>query len=241
MKISTTNKLRFIALSNHLAFITTLLTEAYGFIFFFIGYIIHIISGLAITIGYHRYWSHKSFHLNKFYKTALMLLGTITSLGPILTWAGIHRMHHLYEDTEKDPHGSTNGFFRNYFHIWKSYNIEKNLIRDLLIDPICKFQYKYYFLILFSYIVFMFFLFGKNIVFLYCFPSILAFHSVGIVNSINHRFGSKEKISSSSTNLPILNFLTLGESYHANHHADQKNYNFGKYDFAKYIIKAIKL
>ena len=241
MKISPTIKLRLIALFNHSAFIITLLTGVVDFILLLTGYLIHILSGFAITIGYHRYWAHKSFSLNKFYQTVFMFLGTITSLGPILTWAGIHRMHHLYEDTEKDPHGSKNGFFRNYFHIWRSYNIEKKLIRDLVIDPICKFQYKYYFLILSFYIIFIFLLFGKNIVFLYCFPSILAFHSVGIVNSINHRFGSKVGTTSSSTNLPVLNFLTFGESYHANHHANQKNYDFGNYDFAKYIIKAIKL
>ena len=239
MRISNTNKLRTLAIINHLALLIMVIREV-SYFFLFIGYLIHVLSGLSITIGYHRYWAHKSFQINKFYEIILMLLGTITSLGPILAWAGIHRKHHLYEDTDKDPHSPQKNFFKSYFHIWTSYNIEKSLIKDLISNSICKFQYKFYFIILFSYIALMFLFFRESAVFLYCFPAVLAFHSVGIVNSLNHSFGSKIGSTSSATNLPILNFLTLGESYHANHHADQKNYDFGNYDFAKYIIRAIR-
>ena len=239
--MSATNRLRILVVANHLLLVYALTTKESYFNFFLAGYILYILSGLAITIGYHRYWSHKMFGLSKFYQILLMCLGTIASLGPILTWAGIHRMHHAYEDTLKDPHSPKNeGALKIYFHIWSSYTVERKFIKDLISDSVCRFQYKYYLVILFSYITVLFFLFGSDAIFLYCLPAVIAFHSVGIVNSLNHHFGSKVSNKSSSTNLPIFNLLTLGESYHGNHHANSTNYDFGKYDFVKHIIKVIK-
>ena len=93
MKISATNKLRIITVCNHILFVYALTVKEVSLKFCLAGYMLYLLSGLSITIGYHRYWSHKMFHLNKFYETLLMFFGTIASLGPALTWAGIQRLN----------------------------------------------------------------------------------------------------------------------------------------------------
>ena len=66
--------------------------------------IFYVISGLGITVGYHRYFTHGSFKANRPLRIALALAGSIAMQGPVITWVADHRRHHAFSDKEGDPH-----------------------------------------------------------------------------------------------------------------------------------------
>jgi stearoyl-CoA desaturase (delta-9 desaturase) len=62
------------------------------------------VSGLGITIGYHRYFTHSSFKAKTGLRVALAIAGSLAMEGPVITWVADHRRHHKYSDKEGDPH-----------------------------------------------------------------------------------------------------------------------------------------
>ncbi len=62
------------------------------------------VSGLGITVGYHRYFTHGSFKAKTGLRVALAIAGTLAMEGPVITWVSDHRRHHKYSDREGDPH-----------------------------------------------------------------------------------------------------------------------------------------
>src|ERR1700730_6694548 len=64
----------------------------------------YYVSGLGISVGFHRYFTHGSFKAVRGLKIALAVAGTLAIEGPVLTWVADHRRHHKYSDKEGDPH-----------------------------------------------------------------------------------------------------------------------------------------
>ena len=62
------------------------------------------VTGLGITVGYHRYFTHGSFKAKTPLRVALAVAGTMAMQGPVITWVSDHRKHHKYSDREGDPH-----------------------------------------------------------------------------------------------------------------------------------------
>ena len=62
------------------------------------------LTGLGITVGYHRYFTHGSFKAKTPLRVALAVAGTMAMQGPVITWVSDHRKHHKYSDREGDPH-----------------------------------------------------------------------------------------------------------------------------------------
>jgi stearoyl-CoA desaturase (delta-9 desaturase) len=62
------------------------------------------VSGLGITVGYHRYFTHSSFKAKTPLRAALAVAGSMAMQGPVVTWVADHRRHHKYSDKEGDPH-----------------------------------------------------------------------------------------------------------------------------------------
>jgi stearoyl-CoA desaturase (delta-9 desaturase) len=62
------------------------------------------VSGLGITVGYHRYFTHASFKAKPGLRVALAIAGSMALEGPVVTWVADHRRHHKYSDKEGDPH-----------------------------------------------------------------------------------------------------------------------------------------
>jgi stearoyl-CoA desaturase (Delta-9 desaturase) len=62
------------------------------------------VSGLGITVGYHRYFTHSSFKAKPGLRVALAVAGSMAMEGPVVTWVADHRRHHKYSDKEGDPH-----------------------------------------------------------------------------------------------------------------------------------------
>src|SRR5690606_11138528 len=64
-----------------------------------------------ITAGYHRYFAHRGYKLGRGMQL-LMAVGGASAVqkGP-LWWAGNHRLHHRFSDTERDLHSPRHGFW----------------------------------------------------------------------------------------------------------------------------------
>jgi len=69
-----------------------------------IGAVFYWVSGLGITVGYHRYFTHSSFKAKSGLRVALAIAGSLAMEGPVATWVADHRRHHKYSDKEGDPH-----------------------------------------------------------------------------------------------------------------------------------------
>src|ERR1700733_12018253 len=69
-----------------------------------IALVFYWVSGLGVTVGYHRYFTHGSFKAATGLRVALAIAGSLAIEGPVLTWVADHRRHHKYSDREGDPH-----------------------------------------------------------------------------------------------------------------------------------------
>lgn len=202
-----------------------------------------IIFGLGIVIGYHRLLSHKSFKTS--YEKILSILGCLAFQGSPLVWVCLHREHHAYTDTKKDPHSPVNGFWKSFFTSSIS-ETNPRLIRDMLKNKFHLFLYKYYFVLMSVYILLMSLLGFEMFLTLCVIPICFSWIGVNLVNSVCHSYGYKNyKIKNESTNNTIVALLTFGEGYHNNHHYQPSNYNFAKkwfeFDLSALIIKCLSI
>ncbi|WP_425275850.1 acyl-CoA desaturase [Streptomyces recifensis] len=66
--------------------------------------VFYLVSGLGITVGFHRYFTHGSFKARRPLRIALAVAGSLAVQGPLFTWVADHRKHHRYSDRDGDPH-----------------------------------------------------------------------------------------------------------------------------------------
>ena len=65
---------------------------------------LYVLTGLGITVGYHRLFVHRSFETNIAVKFVFAVLGSMAVQGPLLRWVAMHRRHHQHADKPGDPH-----------------------------------------------------------------------------------------------------------------------------------------
>lgn len=235
--IDADKKIKILAVINHMLLM-------YGLIYHFswygilIGYLLgYCYCLIGISIGYHRYFTHKAFKTSKFNEAVFVLLGSLTFLGPALGWVGIHRLHHATSDTDKDPHSPKNGFLKSWFHVFSNKTVKFSLVSDIVKNPILKFQYKYYFVFMTIFLIVSYWILGFYAVYLISLPAVYNYHITGIVNSVNHmKKDKKYNMNNNAVDFPILNILTVGESYHGFHHSKPNAAIFGRFDPARALI-----
>jgi stearoyl-CoA desaturase (delta-9 desaturase) len=82
----------------------------------------YLATGLGITVGYHRLFSHRSFDAPRPVAAVLAVLGSMAVEGPLLKWVATHRRHHQHSDRDEDPHsphlhgGGLRGLFKGLWH-----------------------------------------------------------------------------------------------------------------------------
>ncbi len=189
-------------------------------------------TAIHVTLFAHRSWAHKSWIPNRAVKLYGLFMFSLLFVGNSLGWVSIHREHHRYTDTEKDPHSP---YYKSRLRIhFLSYlnKVKIQYMADLLKDKDHIFFAKYYwhinfilFLILFlidnTYLSFWIAVLGINII------------KMHTINSLGHKtpwFLLPIKNNSTSSNSVILALLNInsGEAWHKNHHEDPKNWKFGK-------------
>ena len=64
----------------------------------------YIVSGLGITVAYHRLTTHKGIEVHWTIHLLLLLGGLLAFQGSVASWALAHILHHKYSDTSRDAH-----------------------------------------------------------------------------------------------------------------------------------------
>ena len=110
-------------------------------------FVMYLASGLSITAGYHRLFSHRSHSASWPLRLIYAVFGAAAFQNSVIKWCSDHRRHHLNTDSEEDPYSIVRGFF--WAHMgWvmiseKEGNIEN--VEDLQSDPILIWQEKHIF------------------------------------------------------------------------------------------------
>jgi fatty-acid desaturase len=113
----------------------------FWFFAFFIWY--QLIAHLGISLGLHRYFSHKQFKVPRLLEYVILFLAMIAGARSPIGWISAHRMHHAYSDSEKDPHSPKfKGFWTVLFSQWQVKSIPPKFSRDLFQSPSLLFFHK---------------------------------------------------------------------------------------------------
>ncbi|HVS27958.1 MAG TPA: fatty acid desaturase [Solirubrobacteraceae bacterium] len=206
--------------------------------------ITYIPIGLGITVGYHRYFTHRSFKTGRVMRAILGILGSAALEGQLISWVATHRKHHAFPDQEGDPHsphvdhgGNAEGALRGLLHAhmgWLFLHTQRasreRYAPDLLKDPVCRFIDRTLWLWVVLGLAFPFglgvaltgtilggvtgFLWGGAV------RIFLLHHMTYSINSLCHFFGRQRfDTPDHSRNLAWLAPFSLGEAWHNNHHA----------------------
>ena len=153
-----------------------------------LSYIIYMTVALyGITCGYHRCFSHREFKTSIVQETLMLYCGLLCGVRSPLAWAGVHRMHHAYSDTELDPHSPIlMSKWRVFFSVYKVPTIPRKFIKDLLRNPRVMFFHKHRKIIWIAHFVITYFVFGPIAIavnFLIIFYSYIGY---GVLNTFGH-------------------------------------------------------
>jgi stearoyl-CoA desaturase (Delta-9 desaturase) len=64
----------------------------------------YVLTMLGITVGFHRLYTHRSFRTVRPVQYLLGIFGSMAFQGPLISWVGMHRLHHQHSDRHGDPH-----------------------------------------------------------------------------------------------------------------------------------------
>lgn len=210
-------------------------------------------TGLSITTGYHRYYSHKTFKTNKFLEVIFLFFGTMSTQGSALKWAHDHRLHHAYVDTDRDPYSIKKGFMHAHL-FWmfrKTDPMDKKVVSDLYRNKLLVFQHRFYVPLMFltNSLAFLFvgYVFNDYLAaFILCWWVRLFFlhHFTWFINSLAHTWGSQSfSQEHSAVDNYLISLVTFGEGYHNFHHTFANDYRNGTkwyhFDPSKWIIWAL--
>ncbi|MGH3679289.1 MAG: acyl-CoA desaturase [Natronosporangium sp.] len=205
----------------------------------------YFLSGLGVTVGFHRYLTHGSFKAKRPLRIALAVAGTLSLQGSVVQWVADHRRHHAYSDVEGDPHspwrygasvrGLAKGLF--YSHMgWLFHRELSNRARfapDLEADPAIR-RVDALFPLLVAVSMVSPAVLGGLLTWSWQ-GALTAFFWAGLVrvgllhhvtwsiNSVCHVFGERPfavRDGDKAANFWPLAILSFGESWHNLHHAD---------------------
>ena len=212
--------------------------------------IMWLVTGLGITVGYHRLFTHKSFQAQKNFEIGLAIAGGMAGQGGVISWACLHRRHHQLSDREGDPHspnlhgGSIKNKFNGLLHshfLWMRKHEYPNpgyYVRDLLQSKhIVRVNRYYYIWVLLGIVIpaLVVGLIRQNVMGLVTgalwggsVRLIILGHTIWGINSFLHVVGKKtHQTSDNSRNAPLFGLFTFGESFHNAHHAHPRSALFG--------------
>ncbi len=203
----------------------------------------YYVSGLGISMGFHRYFTHSSFKAKTGFRIALAIAGSLAIEGPVLTWVADHRRHHKYSDREGDPHSPwrfgndwgalTKGLI--WAHVGWMFDGNKTskqkFCPDLLADKkVSRISQLFPLWVAISLLgpaliggLWSWSWQGALTAFFWASLVRIAFlhHITWSINSICHTFGKEDfEVRDKSRNVNWLAILSFGESWHNLHHAD---------------------
>ena len=218
-------------------------TVNFGISFFEIGilFFMYVVSGISITAGYHRLFSHRSYSASWPLRLFYAIFGAAAFQNSVIKWCSDHRRHHLKTDTEEDPYSIVRGFFWAHMGwVMVSEDEEKiEHVKDLQEDPILAWQDKHIFKIggfagiIFPGLIGMLLIGGLTgffggFIWGGLVRLVMVHHGTFLINSGAHYWGKQNySTKNTSRDSPILSLLTFGEGYHNFHHTFQTDYRNG--------------
>ena len=206
--------------------------------------ILYALTGLGVTVGFHRLLTHRSFKTGSVVRGALGILGSAAIEGPVISWVADHRKHHAFADVPGDPHSphvdhgvGWGGALRGLVHAhvgWLFRHDQRGsrsrYAPDLLADPVIRFVDRTFPLWALGGLSLAFGLgvaiggtVGAGLTALLWGGGVRMFvlhHVTYSINSICHVFGRREfGTRDESRNVAWLALPSFGESWHNNHHA----------------------
>jgi stearoyl-CoA desaturase (delta-9 desaturase) len=201
------------------------------------------LTGLGVTIGYHRHFTHGSFKAKRGMRIALAIAGSMAVQGPPITWVADHRRHHAFSDREGDPHSpwlfgtSPLALARGFWHAHMGWVFEREVTNkqrfapDLLADRDIVAVNRLF--VLWTTLSFLLPAVLGGLITWSWWGALTAFFWAGFVrvailhhvtwstNSICHMIGERPFVSrDKAANFWPLAILSFGESWHNLHHAD---------------------
>ena len=205
--------------------------------------VFYLVSGLGVTVGFHRYLTHGSFKANRPLRIALAVAGSFAMQGPVIKWVADHRRHHAFSDKEGDPHSpwlfgtNTRAVAKGFWHShmgWlfdRDETNEERFTPDLLVDQDIQRVDRLFplwsaltlllptvlgGLLTWSWWGALTALFWAGLV-----RVAFLHHITWSINSICHMIGDQPFVARDrSRNVWPLAVLSFGESWHNLHHAD---------------------
>ncbi len=205
--------------------------------------LLYVLTGIGTTVGLHRLFAHRSFVAKKSVRATLAVLGTMAMQGPVIRWVTNHRKHHQHADEEGDPHsphlsghtglrGAVTGLYHAHMGwIFEGGRAERERYApDLLADPIASFVDRTVLVWVTLSVLIPFaagfaiygtleggligLLWGGGV------RIFLIHHMTFSINSLCHFVGRRRfETPDHSRNVFWLAPLSMGESWHNNHHA----------------------
>jgi stearoyl-CoA desaturase (delta-9 desaturase) len=216
--------------------------------------VLYVLTGLGITVGFHRMLTHRSFQTSKTVERVFAVLGSLAVQGSVIQWVSDHRKHHAHTDEEGDPHsphagyagGGVRGTLRGLFHAHVGWILTEEggvnrakYAKDLVEDPGMKrISDNFHWLVLVSLALPAlagFLLSGGELkgaatgLLWGGFVRIFLLHHVTwSINSICHFFGTRRfDVDDHSTNVFWLALPSFGEAWHHNHHTFPRSAEHG--------------
>jgi stearoyl-CoA desaturase (Delta-9 desaturase) len=206
--------------------------------------IVYPLTGLGVTVGFHRLLTHRSFKTSAPVRALLAVMGSMAVEGPVIEWVANHRKHHRFSDQPGDPHSphvdrapGWRGALAGLFHAHVGWILEGDALadrqryaKDLSADPVVSFVDRTFLVWVLAGLALPFglgvalagslaggltaLLWGGAV------RIFLLHHATFSINSLCHFFGRRRfDTADESRNLLWLALPTLGEAWHNNHHA----------------------
>jgi stearoyl-CoA desaturase (Delta-9 desaturase) len=203
--------------------------------------VMYLITAVGVTVGYHRLLTHRAFTTFPWVERTLAVMGSMSVQGSVLDWVADHRKHHAHTDVEGDPHSPHVGHGSGLAGLWHAHVgwlLEtqgqadwKKYATELYEDPAMRrIGRRFPWLVAVSLLLptladcalHGFTLSGavRGYVWGGLVRIFFVHHITWSINSVCHFFGSRRfDVDDHSTNVGWLSLVSLGESWHHNHHA----------------------
>ncbi len=195
--------------------------------------IVYPFSAIGVGVALHRYFAHKAFTTSRPFQFALGLMAA-SAFGDPIRFAGKHRLHHRYVDTDKDVHTPRDGIWQCWVGsmLEPAYSEEeaRRQVGDLLEYPELRWLSRFWLvpgllLITLAYLIGGITMAGIGA----CLGPVLLMHQSSAVNYLCHKYGTRRyDIKDSSTNNFLVALLTFGEGWHNNHHRHPRSARAGE-------------
>jgi stearoyl-CoA desaturase (delta-9 desaturase) len=203
----------------------------------------------AITAGYHRYFSHRTYRTSRAFQFVLALLGATATQKGALWWAGHHRIHHKHADRPgRDVHSPRDGFW--YAHQGWIFDgrfdaspLEQ--VRDFAGYPELVWLNRWHVVPPIALAALLCAFGGASaVVWGYCVSTVALWHATYSINSLAHLWGTRRyDTPDDSRNNWLLGLLTFGEGWHNNHHhycaSARQGFRWWEIDVSYYLLRGL--